>query len=197
MTTARTIRSVPGLHSEIRLARVKPSKPANIAYQLDVIGSDVDDIVRSAGGWLFDRAMNGWEVTAFVTAQCDPRPLHILGVRSQPLADRIAAKGRCPEAYGVSAAVLAADPQVREMVFAELGHRQVEITVWGSETPDELVHHIESVQHRLSRAATVFKATAMGVGSTQSGGVDNFERFNSGARWYLPGDSDLTPVVAQ
>jgi hypothetical protein len=69
--------------------------------------------------------------------------------------------------------------------------------VWGSETPEELAHHIESVQHRLSRAATAFKTTAMGLGSTQSGGIDPFERFKSGACWYLPGDSDLTPVVAQ
>jgi hypothetical protein len=49
-------------------------------YQLDVTASDVADLVRSAGGWLFDRSMAGWDVNVVVTGGCDSLPLQILGV---------------------------------------------------------------------------------------------------------------------
>jgi uncharacterized membrane protein len=32
------------------------------ARRHDVIASTIADVVRSAGGWLFDRAMVGWDV---------------------------------------------------------------------------------------------------------------------------------------
>jgi len=31
-----------------------------VRYRLDVVAADVADVVRFAGGWLFDRAMAGW-----------------------------------------------------------------------------------------------------------------------------------------
>ena len=36
-------------------------------YQLDVTACDVADVVRHAGGWLYDRAMAGWDVAVTVT----------------------------------------------------------------------------------------------------------------------------------
>ncbi len=33
-------------------------------YLLDVTASDIADLVRSAGGWLFDRSMAGWTSTS-------------------------------------------------------------------------------------------------------------------------------------
>lgn len=50
-------------------------------YQLDVLGVDATDVVRSAGGWLFDRVMAGWDVQVTLTRACDVRPLQILGLR--------------------------------------------------------------------------------------------------------------------
>ena len=52
-------------------------------YQLDVTACDVADVVRHAGGWLYDRARAGWDVTVVVTGDCDVTPLRILGVRTE------------------------------------------------------------------------------------------------------------------
>lgn len=43
-------------------------------YLLDVTASDIADLVRSAGGWLFDRSMAGWEFNVVITGDGDPRP---------------------------------------------------------------------------------------------------------------------------
>ncbi|WP_343575423.1 hypothetical protein [Mycobacterium sp.] len=48
-------------------------------YRLDVVAADVADVVTFAGGWLFDRAMAGWDVTVLVADHVDERPLRILG----------------------------------------------------------------------------------------------------------------------
>ena len=53
-------------------------------YRLDVVASSVVDVVRFAGGWLFDRAMAGWDVSVLLTDladQPDGRPLQILGAQ--------------------------------------------------------------------------------------------------------------------
>ena len=36
-------------------------------YRLDVVAGSVVDVVRFAGGWLFDRAMAGWDVSVLLT----------------------------------------------------------------------------------------------------------------------------------
>src|SRR4051794_9208449 len=53
-------------------------------YQLDVTADDVTDLVRSAGGWLYDRSKAGWDVNVVVTGGCNPLPLQILGVSTEP-----------------------------------------------------------------------------------------------------------------
>ena len=50
-------------------------------YRLDVVAADVADVVKFAGGWLFDRAMAGWDVTVLVADHPDERPLQILGAQ--------------------------------------------------------------------------------------------------------------------
>src|SRR6201999_4509172 len=37
-----------------------------LRYRLDVVAADVADVVKFAGGWLFDRAMAGWDVTVLL-----------------------------------------------------------------------------------------------------------------------------------
>ena len=54
-------------------------------YRLDVIAASAADAVHSAGGWLYDRAMAGWEVTVLLPQSCDSRPLRILGVGAMDL----------------------------------------------------------------------------------------------------------------
>src|ERR1700688_3322744 len=47
--------------------------------RLAVLAPSVVEVVRSAGGWLFDRAMAGWNVTVITSDHSDSRPLQILG----------------------------------------------------------------------------------------------------------------------
>ncbi len=57
-----------------------------LRYRLDVVAASAVDAVHSAGGWLYDRAMAGWEVTVLLPQSCDSRPLRILGVGAMDLA---------------------------------------------------------------------------------------------------------------
>ena len=67
----------------------------DMRYRLDVVAASVADVVRFAGGWLFDRAMAGWDVTVLLTDRVadhrDERPLHILGAQTLDLEDALAA----------------------------------------------------------------------------------------------------------
>ena len=62
-------------------------------YRLDVVAADVADVVKFAGGWLFDRAMAGWDVTVLVADHPDERPLQILGVQIVDLEYALATAG--------------------------------------------------------------------------------------------------------
>ena len=46
-----------------------------LRYQLNVVAGTTEDVVRSAGGWLFDRARAGWDVNVMVVKGGAPRPL--------------------------------------------------------------------------------------------------------------------------
>ena len=77
-------------------------------YQLDVTACDVADVVRHAGGWLYDRAMAGWDVAVTVTGNCDVTPLRILGVRTErPVSDDDDA-GAPPRALALAASAVLA-----------------------------------------------------------------------------------------
>ena len=61
-----------------------------LRYRLDVVAANPVDVVQSAGGWLYDRMMAGWEVTVLLPDGFDTRPLRILGVRTSDLQAELA-----------------------------------------------------------------------------------------------------------
>jgi len=65
-------------------------------YRLDVVAANVIDVVKFAGGWLFDRAMAGWDVTVLVADHVDPRPLQILGAQIIDLEHALESAGQTP-----------------------------------------------------------------------------------------------------
>src|SRR5258708_15035725 len=67
-----------------------------VRYRLDVVAADVADVVRFAGGWLFDRAMAGWDVTVIVADHSHERPLQILGAQIVDLEHALASAGDPP-----------------------------------------------------------------------------------------------------
>jgi hypothetical protein len=65
--------------------RASSSAGTILRYQLNVVAASTEDVVRSAGGWLCDRARAGWDVNVMVAGGGDPRPLMILGATAVDL----------------------------------------------------------------------------------------------------------------
>ena len=133
-------------------------------YQLAVVASDMADVVRSAGGWLCDRARAGWDVNVVVAGHYDARPLSILGAVGLDVDGDLSAvvkrASTCAE-LAISSHVLATDDRFRADVFALVKRRLTEVTVWGDDWPDEFGRKVDRVEHKLSSAAHAFKAHAL------------------------------------
>ena len=170
-------------------------------YRLDVVASSVVDVVRFAGGWLFDRAMAGWDVTVLLTdlgRHPDARPLQILGARVLDLEDALAlaaADSRPrPQALAAAADLFGCDSRVRQGVLQALDHGVTEVTLWGETWPAELDESVGLVQHRLSMAATTFKAQALAAAAAPHGSIGYLETFRSGLLACPSVAADLVPA---
>jgi hypothetical protein len=172
-------------------------------YRLDVVATSVVDVVRFAGGWLFDRAMAGWDVTVLLpdlADHLDDRPLQILGVQTLDLEDALAlteSRPR-PQALAAAADLFGCDPRVRQGVLQALDHGVTEVTLWGETWPAELDDSVGLVQHRLSMAAQIFKAQALAAalnnGGAPHGSVGYVETFRSGLLACPSVAADLVPA---
>ena len=109
-------------------------------YRLDVVAADVADVVRAAGGWMYDRVMAGWDVTVLLADGADERPLHILGVETADLESALAlwAERPHPQTVAVAADLFASDERVRRGVLGALEQGLTEVTLWGDSSPAEL-----------------------------------------------------------
>ena len=148
-------------------------------YRLDVVAADVADVVRFAGGWLFDRSMAGWDVTVLVADHPDERPLQILGAQILDLEYALATVGHRPPPQTLAAAadLFDCDSRVRQGVLQALDQGATEVTLWGQTWPAELDSHVSHVEHRLSAAAQAFKAQAFaaaGLVAPPIGGIETF-----------------------
>ncbi|OBK24471.1 hypothetical protein A5634_03890 [Mycobacterium asiaticum] len=165
-------------------------------YRLDVVASSVVDVVRFAGGWLFDRAMAGWDVTVLLTDHPDDRPLHILGAKTLDLESALASLDTRPRPQALAAAadLLGSDPRVRTGVLQALDHGVTEVTLWGTTWPAELDASVGLVQHRLSSAAQIFKARALASAGSPLGQIGPLESFRSGLMAGRSVAADLVPA---
>jgi hypothetical protein len=166
-------------------------------YQLVVLAPAVADVVRHAGGWLFDRVTSGWEVTAMVADHADTRPLDILGVRVVDLESAIASRVRSPmpNALAVDTELFASDARVRDGLLDVFDHELIEqVACWGDRSLGDIDARFDAVQHRASRAAQAFKARALSVAGQQAPATTELFRcceLQPGADGYR----DLLPAV--
>jgi hypothetical protein len=165
-------------------------------YRLDVVASDVADVVRSAGGWLYDRAAAGWEVSVLLPPPSDLRALQILGVRVVDLESALSMDSG-GAAVAVSAAAVAADPRIRGKVHRALRHSLTEVTLWGDSWPPAVGRALTAVQYSLTAAAQAFKRQALIAAGIDCGSQGSTEKFLSDLGTCLPVDSDLTPAAAR
>jgi hypothetical protein len=167
-----------------------------VRYRLDVVAADVADVVRCAGGWLFDRAMAGWDVTVLVADHPDERPLQILGAQILDLEYALANVGNRPppQTLAVAADLFDCDPRVREGVRQALDQGATEVTVWGQTWPAELDDSIGLVQHRLSAAARAFKSHAFAAAALSPSTIEPIETFRSRVIASPLVEADLIPA---
>jgi hypothetical protein len=168
-------------------------------YRLDVVGPSIVEVVRCAGGWLFDRVMAGWDVTVLVTDDTDDtdvRPLRILGAESADLesALALAGQGPLPQAVAVAADLFGCDARIRRGVFEALHDGRIEVTFWGDTWPAELDRTVNSVQHRLSVAARAFKADALAAAAAPATAVGRTETFRTGELACRRAGTDFVPA---
>lgn len=139
-----------------------------LRFRLAVLGTTVGDVVDSAGGWICDRAMAGWDVTVATTdAGEDARPLRMLGAVGIDLGCALNLRGRgpWPHALALSTDVYAQHQSVREGVRSALERGYPLITMWGDVAPavGQLVGTTRVVEHRISTGAQRFKRRALDV----------------------------------
>ncbi|WP_375486367.1 hypothetical protein [uncultured Mycobacterium sp.] len=175
---------------------VSDPSAAVLKYRLDVVANSLVDVVRSAGGWLYDRAAAGWEVTVILPQHRDTRPLQILGVRTVELESQFAPTSTIWPSHGlaVSADVFASTPRVRELVFNALDHRLTEVALWNDGWPLTVGRRTTTVKHVLSGAARAFKAHALAAAGVSGQPVCPTETLLSDMKTGLPVDSELVPV---
>ena len=144
--------------------------------------SSTAEAVRSAGGWLFDQVMAGWDVTVVTADRDDPRPLHILGVRARDLDAVFAAPvlGPCLQAIAVRTELYDADERVRRFVLTAAEAGAAAVRPWGDMWPADFDGSADSVSHRLSLAARAFKAQAMAAASLRAEPPAETEVFRRG-----------------
>jgi hypothetical protein len=159
----------------IRAARSVRTDGEVTRYRLDVIAASAGDVVHSVGGWLYDRAMAGWEVSVLLPQRCDSRSLRILGVRTMDLESGLEREGSATHSLAVSAEVFAADDRIRETVLKALNHRLTEVALWGEGWPLNVNRSMTPVQHVLSSAARTFKGHALTAAGMHCGAVDSAE----------------------
>lgn len=165
-------------------------------YRLDVVAATVVDVVRFAGGWLFDRSMAGWDVTVLVADHPDDRPLQIIGAQVLDLEDALAsAQSRPrPQALAAAADLFGCDARVRQGVLQALDHGVTEVTLWGENWPAELDDSVGLVQHQLSVAAQMFKAQALAAAAAPQARIGHVETFRSGLLAWPSVAADLVPT---
>ncbi|MGO9156569.1 hypothetical protein [Mycobacterium sp.] len=161
--------------SRVRSIRSARTDGEYLRYRLDVVATSAADAVHWAGGWLYDRAMAGWEVTVLLPQSCDSRPLRILGVGAMDLESGFERTGSATHSLAVSAEVFAADDRIRETVLNALNHRLTEVALWGEGWPLAVNRGMARVQHVLSAAARTFKGHALAAAGICCDTVDPTE----------------------
>lgn len=171
---------------------------ADMRYRLDIAAPTVADAVSFAGGWLYDRAMAGWDVTVLLGSTGEElRPLEILGAAVLDLESVLASwtERPHPQTVSVAAHLFESDERVRRHVRKALEHGLTEVTLWGDHCPEELDSDVDAVRHELSAAARAFKSQALtAVGAPDAVPCGAIETFRCGMMTRRSVAADLIPA---
>jgi hypothetical protein len=174
-------RGVPRVHQLPGPAARGPIRHS-LRPRLTAIAPSTAELVQSAGGWLFDQVMAGWDVTVITADHSDSRALEILGVRARDLETVLAMPvlGPCLQAVAVRADLYDSDARVRRMVRTAFDEGHAEVRFWGDPRPEDSDTATDQVPHRLSVAARAFKAQALAAAAAQGDTAQDVEMFRRG-----------------
>lgn len=135
----------------------------HLRHRLVVVAPTVAEVVQSAGGWLFDQMVAGWDVLVLTADRGDERPLRILGATAVGLESALASplRGPQPQAVAVAAALYRTDPRIRARLDAAFDAGLVDVRVWDhrdSPGPDD---DPAAMPYTPSAAARAFKRQAL------------------------------------
>jgi hypothetical protein len=164
-------------------------------YEVNVMASRVPDVVSSAGGWLFDLQMAGWDVNVLVADHSNERALQILGARTLDLHGLVTRDPHRAAFLVVAADLCSTDERVREQVLRAVRRGTTDVALWGVTGGWQLGARVDAVEHRLSGAARAFKAHALAATGMRAESVGLTETlFRCGAATCLRMHSDPVPV---
>ncbi len=135
-----------------------------LRYQIVVIAGNPVDVVSRAGGWLFDRALSGWDVTVAVESPGNTRPLSILGLGVVDLGCVLNCRRQVPlpQAFAVAGDLAELGEPAREWAYCYMGSARTDVRLWGESSCDETAFAQASpTQYLPTLAARAFKARAL------------------------------------
>ncbi|MDG4664923.1 hypothetical protein [Mycobacterium sp. 236(2023)] len=143
-------------------------------HRIVVIASTVGALVESAGGFLCDRARQGWDVGVLLRRHCDARPLSILGVSDHAMLDDDVASGIETLAPGATLLICAdlfvGDGGVQRELVRRAAQGRDTVTVCGRPTDTDVTQGLELMPHTPSAAATAFKTSALRAAHIEAAG---------------------------
>ena len=167
-----------------------------------VVASGAAEVVRYAGGWLFDQGMAGWDVNVLISEHDDHRPLRILGARAHDLETALtspAILGPCLRTVVFPADLYHRDVRIRQIGRNALEAGAAELRLWADPPLAQLDRGADPVSHRLSIAARAFKAHALAaayVAAEATADIETFHRLRSQVP-ATPTEDDDDCAVAQ
>lgn len=169
------------------------SQTAEGPLRLDVLAVNAADVVRSAGGWLFNRAQHGWTVNVFLAEYYAGTALRILGANVVPLQyfSAVPLAGGRPHLLAASSAMFGPGDHTSADLGNGLMAARARVVVWGDPLPDMLDRRLDDFRHRLTPAGMAFKVHAMRAVIAEQLPPCPSEEFRGRARTMCPCDFDL------
>lgn len=128
-----------------------------------IVAPSVAEAVVRLGGWVFDRAIGGWEVMAAVPGGGRHRALEILGARMIDLEEWLGLPNGWTglDMLAVESGLYSDDERLREIVLQRLTLSAKQNLVWGGPPATELHDIATLAHHKVSLAGRAFKRKAL------------------------------------
>lgn len=158
-----------------------------LRHRLDVFAARPHDVVQTAGGWLFDRVMAGWQVNVMLPGdgrgEGGDRSLRILGVQVLDLEFELDPSAPLSQSLAVSGEAFVAHECLREKMRKAMGNRLVEVALWGQGWPLGIDRALVRTEYRLSAAARAFKGQALRAAGIAYQAIDPTETLFTDSAW--------------